>query len=175
MRKAGSNVRGRGARSARHHRRKIRNRPCGVAPSPSRLLARMPVRPSTTRIARPPTNRIPCLPPGGRRRTRTSEKTNLCIGLRYMSGARPRWRRGRSPACSFSPQCSTALTSCTPGLQHMSNTRKILIVDDDAELRDALVEQLALHEEFESIAVETGARGVQTAKAGQVDLVVMDV
>jgi CheY-like chemotaxis protein len=28
----------------------------------------------------------------------------------------------------------------------MSNTRKILIVDDDAELRDALVEQLALHE-----------------------------
>jgi hypothetical protein len=43
----------------------------------------------------------------------------------------------------------------------MSNTRKILIVDDDAELRDALVEQLALHEEFESLAVETGARGVQ--------------
>ena len=42
----------------------------------------------------------------------------------------------------------------------MPNTRKILIVDDDAELRDALVEQLALHEEFESIAVETGAKGV---------------
>ena len=57
----------------------------------------------------------------------------------------------------------------------MSNTRKILIVDDDAELRDALVEQLALHEEFESIAVETGAKGVQLAKAGQIDLVIMDV
>ena len=57
----------------------------------------------------------------------------------------------------------------------MSNTRKILIVDDDAELRDALVEQLALHEEFESIAVETGAKGVQSAKAGQIDLVIMDV
>src|SRR3979490_2699944 len=57
----------------------------------------------------------------------------------------------------------------------MSNTRKILIVDDDAELRDALVEQLALHEEFESIAVETGAKGVQAAKAGQIDLVIMDV
>ncbi len=57
----------------------------------------------------------------------------------------------------------------------MPNTRKILIVDDDAELRDALVEQLALHEEFESIAVETGAKGVQSAKAGQVDLVIMDV
>src|ERR1700752_1036341 len=57
----------------------------------------------------------------------------------------------------------------------MPNTRKILIVDDDAELRDALVEQLALHEEFEAIAVETGARGVQAAKAGQIDLVIMDV
>ena len=39
----------------------------------------------------------------------------------------------------------------------MTNTRKILIVDDDAELRDALVEQLALHEEFEAVAADSGA------------------
>ena len=57
----------------------------------------------------------------------------------------------------------------------MTNTRKILIVDDDFELREALVEQLALHEEFESIAVDNGTKGVQTAKAGQIDLVIMDV
>jgi len=57
----------------------------------------------------------------------------------------------------------------------MTNRRKILIVDDDAELRAALVEQLALHEEFESIAVESGSKGVQAAKAGQIDLVIMDV
>ena len=57
----------------------------------------------------------------------------------------------------------------------MTNTRKILIVDDDAELREALVEQLALHEEFESIAVDNGTKGVQAAKAGQIDLVIMDV
>jgi DNA-binding response OmpR family regulator len=50
--------------------------------------------------------------------------------------------------------------------------RKILIVDDDSELREALVEQLALHEEFESIAVDSGTKGVQTAKAGQIDLVI---
>src|SRR6266545_4276172 len=37
------------------------------------------------------------------------------------------------------------------------------------------VEQLALHEEFESIAVDNGTKGVQTAKAGQIDLVIMDV
>ena len=57
----------------------------------------------------------------------------------------------------------------------MPNTRKILIVDDDAELRDALTEQLSLHEEFEAVAVETGSKGVQAAKTGQVDLVLMDV
>ncbi|MGH6663573.1 MAG: DNA-binding response regulator, partial [Pseudolabrys sp.] len=31
----------------------------------------------------------------------------------------------------------------------MPNKRTILIVDDDDELRQALVEQLALHEEFD--------------------------
>ncbi len=57
----------------------------------------------------------------------------------------------------------------------MSNIRKILIVDDDAELREALLEQLHLHEEFEASAVENGAKALQVAKAGQVDLIIMDV
>jgi DNA-binding response OmpR family regulator len=57
----------------------------------------------------------------------------------------------------------------------MANTRKILIVDDDNELRDALVEQIALHEEFEPVAVENGTSGVAAAKAGQIDLIIMDV
>src|SRR5271165_4694046 len=57
----------------------------------------------------------------------------------------------------------------------MPNTRKILIVDDDTELREALTEQLSLHEEFEAVAAENGTKGVQAAKAGQVDLVIMDV
>ena len=39
----------------------------------------------------------------------------------------------------------------------------ILIVDDDAELRDALTEQLSLHEEFEAVAAENGSKGVQKA------------
>ena len=50
----------------------------------------------------------------------------------------------------------------------MPNTRTILIVDDDTELRTALVEQLALHDEFEAIAVDTGNKGVQAAKTGQI-------
>jgi DNA-binding response OmpR family regulator len=57
----------------------------------------------------------------------------------------------------------------------MSNIRRILIVEYDSELRDALVEQLALHEEFEAVAAENGTKGVQAAKTGQIDLVIMDV
>jgi len=57
----------------------------------------------------------------------------------------------------------------------MPNTRQILIVDDDPELRYALTEQLSLHEEFEAVAAEDGSKGVQAAKAGQIDLVIMDV
>ena len=61
------------------------------------------------------------------------------------------------------------------GPASMVNARKILIVDDDAELRDALVEQLALHDEFEAAAVDTAGKAIAAAKAGQVDLVIMDV
>ncbi len=57
----------------------------------------------------------------------------------------------------------------------MATARRILIVDDDAELRDALMEQMSLHEEFEAIAVDTGAKGVQAAKADPVNLIIMDV
>jgi DNA-binding response OmpR family regulator len=57
----------------------------------------------------------------------------------------------------------------------MPNTCQILIVDDDPELRHALTEQLSLLEEFEAVAVEDGSKGVQAAKAGQIDLVIMDV
>ncbi|WP_137042612.1 response regulator transcription factor [Pseudolabrys sp. FHR47] len=57
----------------------------------------------------------------------------------------------------------------------MPSKRTVLIVDDDAELREALVEQLALHDEFDTVTAENGTKGVQTAKTDQVDLVLMDV
>jgi len=40
----------------------------------------------------------------------------------------------------------------------MANARKILIVDDDTDLRDTLVEQLSLHDEFEASAVDTAPK-----------------
>jgi DNA-binding response OmpR family regulator len=57
----------------------------------------------------------------------------------------------------------------------MANSRKILIVDDDGDMRSTLVEQLALHDEFEAVAVDSGTKGVEAAKNGQIDLVIMDV
>ena len=46
------------------------------------------------------------------------------------------------------------------GSELMPNTRKILIVDDDPELRDALTEQLSLYEEFKAFAAEDGRKDV---------------
>jgi DNA-binding response OmpR family regulator len=53
--------------------------------------------------------------------------------------------------------------------------RKILVVDDDDVLRDSLVEQLSLYEEFEIAQEGTAAKGIHAARQGHVDLVVMDV
>jgi len=57
----------------------------------------------------------------------------------------------------------------------MSNTRKILIVDDDEELRESLNEQLKLYEEFDCEAAGTAAKGMELAKADHVDLLILDV
>ena len=57
----------------------------------------------------------------------------------------------------------------------MSNIRKILVCDDDNELRSALVEQLQLYDEFQTKQVDTGTAAVQLAKADHFDLLIMDV
>ena len=57
----------------------------------------------------------------------------------------------------------------------MSNTRSILVVDDDVELASALAEQLALHEEFEPTTVDTAAKALAAVRDTRVDLALMDV
>jgi DNA-binding response OmpR family regulator len=54
-------------------------------------------------------------------------------------------------------------------------SRTILIVDDDDDLRGTLVEQLSLYEEFDVLQEATAAKGVAVARAGLIDLLVMDV
>lgn len=53
--------------------------------------------------------------------------------------------------------------------------RKILIVDDDDDLREALVEQLSLYDEFETQEAPNAATGIKLAEEGHTDLLLMDV
>ena len=57
----------------------------------------------------------------------------------------------------------------------MSTTKKILIVDDDDALRDALKDQLSLHEEYQVNDCATATLGVKSIKTDHADLVVLDV
>ena len=55
------------------------------------------------------------------------------------------------------------------------SARSILVVDDDDDLRTTLVEQLSLHEEFAVSQESNATRGINAARTGIVDLVLMDV
>jgi DNA-binding response OmpR family regulator len=57
----------------------------------------------------------------------------------------------------------------------MSNLKKILLIDDDEDLREALADQLVLTEEFDVFEGANGADGVTRAKEQLYDLVILDV
>ncbi len=57
----------------------------------------------------------------------------------------------------------------------MSTARKILVVEDDDDLRESLTDQLDLHEEFETVSAGTASEGMAKAKSDTVDLILMDV
>lgn len=57
----------------------------------------------------------------------------------------------------------------------MPNLRKILLVDDDEDLREALGEQLLNTEEFDVHEAGTGAEGMEKIKQGLFDLIILDV
>lgn len=57
----------------------------------------------------------------------------------------------------------------------MANLKKILLVDDDDDLREALAEQLLATEDFDVFEAGTGAEAVEKAKGATFDLVILDV
>jgi len=57
----------------------------------------------------------------------------------------------------------------------MATLRKILLVDDDDDLREALSEQLVMTEDFDVFEARNGAEGMEKVKQGQYDLVILDV
>src|SRR5450755_93502 len=76
-------------------------------------------------------------------------------------------RRGRHNPASIG--------SNSPRESLMSQTRRILVVDDEDDLRQALAEQLGLHEEFAVTEVNTAGAALEAVRAQPPDLVVMDV
>ena len=57
----------------------------------------------------------------------------------------------------------------------MSTLKKILMVDDDADLREALADQLVMTEEFDVFEAGSGAEGLAKAGEQHYDLVILDV
>ncbi|HEX7075200.1 MAG TPA: response regulator transcription factor [Hyphomicrobiaceae bacterium] len=57
----------------------------------------------------------------------------------------------------------------------MSAARKILIVDDDEDLRETLRDQLTLHAEFDVATAATASAGMEAARNEQTDLMILDV
>lgn len=51
----------------------------------------------------------------------------------------------------------------------------ILIVDDDEDLRSILIDQLSLHPEFQILQEDTAEKAIQTARANNISLLIMDV
>jgi len=57
----------------------------------------------------------------------------------------------------------------------MAQAKTILVIDDDDDLRTALVEQIELEDEFRAEQASTAAAGVEAAKTVQPDLILLDV
>jgi len=55
------------------------------------------------------------------------------------------------------------------------NKRRVLIVDDDTELRRSLADQLTPYREFDIAEAGTGAEAVEKAKQDHTDLVLLDI
>ena len=57
----------------------------------------------------------------------------------------------------------------------MSTGRQILLVDDDAPLRESLAEQLELHEDFATAQAGDGAGALDAVKQEHFDMVLLDI
>jgi len=57
----------------------------------------------------------------------------------------------------------------------MAVKKRILLIDDDEDLREELVEHFALYDEFETTDCGTATEGINAAKANSYDLILLDV
>jgi len=57
----------------------------------------------------------------------------------------------------------------------MAVKKRLLLIDDDDDLREELVEQFALYNEFETVDAATAGEGIRLAKETTYDMILLDV
>ncbi len=57
----------------------------------------------------------------------------------------------------------------------MSNASRLLVIDDDKDLRDTLAEQLGLYEEFAVATADTAGQAIDAVRGDRIDLAIVDV
>ena len=57
----------------------------------------------------------------------------------------------------------------------MAQVKKILLVDDDDDLREALSEQLVMTEDFDVFEAGNGQSAIERVKEALYDLIILDV
>ena len=57
----------------------------------------------------------------------------------------------------------------------MSVAKRVLLVDDDADLREALAEQLMMIDDFDVFEAENGHDGIERAKNEMHDMIILDI
>ena len=57
----------------------------------------------------------------------------------------------------------------------MTTNRRVLVVEDDADLGKLLAEQLQIHEEFETELATTGVDAIQLSGEQYFDIILLDV
>jgi DNA-binding response OmpR family regulator len=91
------------------------------------------------------------------------------------------WTRGRERIVAKLAGCVRANhvshTGTQPGRRssEMAQLKRILLVDDDDDLREALSEQLVMTEEFDVFEAGSGSCATQKVKESLFDLVILDV
>jgi DNA-binding response OmpR family regulator len=102
-------------------------------------------------------------------------KARLRFSIRIMSGARgERTGFGLAGFSLLDSRSSDHAVHRVEGFE-MSNASRLLVVDDDQDLRDTLAEQLGFHDEFLVTTAETATEAIEAVKGDRIDLAIMDV
>jgi DNA-binding response OmpR family regulator len=108
-----------------------------------------------------------------------------CHGRNVLAGCCQELKHSLAPSHGCVRYSYSSLCECPhprisdatrrPEDRDMATLKKILLVDDDDDLREALSEQLVMTEDFDVFEAGSGAQAMERVKEGLYDLVILDV